>query len=59
MKIEPVISSSNISFKSGYPTFGTNGHLNKTPASVYDNVYIGYRPTSDILKGGLHINYQV
>ena len=58
MKIEPIISN-NVSFKSGYPTFGTNGHLNKIPASVYDNLYISYRPTPDILRSGLHIDYQV
>jgi hypothetical protein len=57
MRIEPV--GEPISFKSGYPTFGTNGHLSQRPMDVYDNLYISYRPTPDILRSGLHIDYQV
>lgn len=57
MRIEPV--GEPISFKSGYPTFGTNGHLTQRPMDVYDNLYISYRPTPDILRSGLHIDYQV
>lgn len=52
-----------VTFKSGYPTFGT-GHLSvkttpnvydtvlsfKYTPDIYDNVYIGYKPV-DISKG--------
>lgn len=52
-----------VTFKSGYPTFGT-GHLSvkvtpnvydtvlssKYTPDIYDNIYIGYKPV-DIPKG--------
>lgn len=58
--IEP---NNNITFKSGYPTFGTSGHLNSKPDVndfIYDNVYIGFKPMpkpSGLLKKGESIDY--
>ena len=54
MKVDAV--KNNIVFRSGYPTFGTNGHLSAKPSDILDNVYIGYKPT-DTIKSGLTINY--
>lgn len=51
MKIDVV--ENQISFKSGYPTFGTAGHLSIKP-EVYDLVYLGFRP--DVLKEGKRLN---
>ena len=51
--IEP---NKNITFKSGYPTFGVNGHLSKQP-DVYDCVYVGYRPIPNGLLKGHKIDY--
>ena len=54
------IVKNNVVFKSGYPTFGTNGHLSIKPNDILDDilddVYIGYKPT-DTIKSGLAINY--
>lgn len=46
MKIKPI--DVNTTFKSGYPTFNTAGHLSYYP-DIYDLVYLGFRP-SGILK---------
>jgi hypothetical protein len=51
--IEP---NKNITFKSGYPTFGVNGHLSKQP-DVYDCVYVGYKPIPNGLLKGNKIDY--
>lgn len=58
MKIEPVVSS-NIIFKSGYPTFGT-GHLGYKP-DIYDLIYLGYRPKGELLEtdNKVKLNYLV
>lgn len=56
MKVDVVKYSP--AFKSGYPTFGT-GHLGikEIPNnSIYDNVYIGFKPQPDEQRGGL-LNY--
>ena len=55
MRVE--VAEHNVVFKSGYPTFGTNGHLNRkyTP-DPFDIVYLGFRP-SGILKNGNKLNY--
>ena len=55
MRITPVAYSP--SFKSGYPTFGTAGHLSKKLS--YDpmwDVYWGYYPKPDEKNDG-HILY--
>lgn len=54
MKIKPI--QDQITFKSGYPTFNSGGHLSYNP-DVFDNVYIGVRP-SGILKLGEKIDYK-
>ena len=46
MKINEI--KSNVSFKSGYPTF-RQGHLGYKP-EVKDLVYIGFRPRTGLLK---------
>ena len=48
----------NISFKSGYPTFGADGHLKYKPNSeVYDLIYTGCRPTGILKNLGQQLNY--
>ena len=63
MKIETVKDS--ITFKSGYPTFGT-GHLIYKPNTfdtvlsakpdIYDNIYIGYKDDEE-QREGQRLNY--
>ena len=48
MRVDGV--KSNIPFKSGYPTFGSNGHLSYIP-DKHDLVYIGFRPTGGLKRG--------
>lgn len=45
----------NITFKSGYPTFGGDGHLRHKP-ETYDNLYLAFKPNPS--KGGLLIDYK-
>lgn len=53
MRVQVVQNSP--SFKSGYPTFGTAGHLSIKHNPSWD-VYIGFKPVPDIKRGGL-LNY--
>jgi len=44
MNITSINKGGNISFKSGYPTFGTGGHLSYDPKnSIYDNTNPFYK----------------
>lgn len=42
MKIDRIIN--NITFKSGYPTFSSAGHLSYVPDPIHDHVFLPYRP---------------
>ena len=55
MRIEN-IGKENIVFRSGYPTFGTNGHLTHRN-DIYDNVYLGFKPIPNGILKGTKINY--
>ena len=48
MKISEI--KSNIAFRSGYPTFGVNGHLSYKPDSIHDNIYLPFKPTGVLIK---------
>ena len=54
MKVDPV--KSNVVFKSGYPTFGSNGHLSYKP-EVSDHIYLYNRVKLNPSTSGLTINY--
>lgn len=55
MRIERI--ENTITFKSGYPTFGT-GHLSKKEPSqeIYAEIWRGYKPV-DNKEGILKVNY--
>lgn len=59
MKIQPTTSGGNISFKSGYPTFGSSGHLSYNP-SVYENTNPFYKPRYNMTtnKGDQNISFK-
>lgn len=47
------INGNNIAFRSGYPTFGVNGHLNYKPDVIFEHIYYrnNYRPSGLLDKG--------
>ena len=49
MRVNSINNGNEVSFKSGYPTFGTSGHLSYNP-EVYDLVYIGFKPSGVLVK---------
>lgn len=48
MKIQE-LSSNNVTFKSGYPTFGTSGHLSHKP-NVSEIIGRYFKPTGILNK---------
>lgn len=56
MKIDPI--KDGVSFKSGYPTFGMDGHLRSKPnLDIYDLVYLGYKPSGGLQQAGQRLEY--
>lgn len=49
MRVDSINIVDSIAFKSGYPTFGSSGHLSYKP-DRYDLVYIGFKPSGILEK---------
>lgn len=57
MRINKPNNIDSLVFRSGYPTFGSCGHLSSIP-NTYDLIYFGFKPNGILEKPeGAKLNY--